>query len=77
MPSSDTVSHVLPKNSIVALTVPSHAASYSNRMFETDPIVTFGLVTMDRMKKIMKSTKIMKLRLKHRMFMNDQIRLVK
>jgi len=68
MPSSDTVSHVLPKNSIVAL---------SNRMFETDPIVTFGLVTMDRMKKIMKSTKIMKLRLKHRMFMNDQIRLVK
>jgi len=37
MPSSDTESHVLHKNPIAALTVPSHAASYSNRMFETNP----------------------------------------
>jgi len=42
MPSSDTVSHVLPKNLIVAVTVPSHAPNYSNRLFETDPIVAFA-----------------------------------
>jgi len=48
MSSADTVTHVLHKNPIVALMALSHAASYSNRKFETDLIIAFAAEAIDR-----------------------------